>query len=681
VPHILRLRAPLAVLALVLPVLAVAPPGAARADAPETVVGELVQAWPEFAEAHEAAHRSEEGPLSWVETPDGDSVRVPTDDLPRAAGLAAGAVVEVTLGAEVTDEAAQEGLEPARAVVDVEVLEAAPAPALAASSTNQVTVVMVQPGGVPADGRRLADVVAAVDGPVRAFWAEETGGRVQLQVTGQHDWMSTTATCASPSALWSEVAAAVGWTSGPGKHLLLYVSRTAPSCGAGLAQVGSGIAAGGRLWVTDVMTSLIAHEFGHNFSLGHASARQCHASVDAGSCRVVAYDDGYDVMGYSWGEVGSLGAPHAHRLDVLAPGRVVTVAAGSPVTTVSLSPVSSTSGVRALRLVDGSGAQYWLELRTATGRDDWLGTGRDVFGLGAGVLVRQAATGADTSLLLDASPSPSSGWDQDRQVSLRTAGQQVVLAGGRFRVELRSVSAGAAEIRVSGPAPAPAPAPAPPHPVDALHQATGGDAGRLGPAAGALSCGLPAGGCARAFTHAVIIWSPATGAHVVLGSIGQRYAQYGREAGSLGYPVSGEVCGLRGGGCFQPFQGGAVYWSPPTGAHVVLGAIGHRWAQQGWETGSLGYPVGGEVCRLRDGGCFQPFQGGAIYWSPRSGAHPVGGFAWPLSNAWGAQGWERGRLGYPVEAPRSAPRRGVVMEQRFQGGLLVLDARGRVSRR
>ncbi|WP_051515784.1 hypothetical protein [Candidatus Blastococcus massiliensis] len=778
---LVRLRAPFAALAaavVTVPVFVVAGSSAARADQLDTVVGELVQAWPEFAHAHEADQHAEQGPLSWVETADGDSVRVPTAELPRSAGLAAGALVEVTVGGEVRDEAADEGLEPARTVVDVEVLEAAPTSSALVGGTNQVTVVMVQPGGVPTDGRRLADVVSAVDGPVRTFWAEQTGGQVQLQVTGQRDWMVTTATCASPSSLWNEVASAVGWAGGPGRHLLLYVSRAAPGCGAGLAQVGSGIGSGGRLWVTDVLTSLIAHEFGHNFSLGHASLRQCDGSVDAGSCSVTAYGDGYDVMGYSWSQVGSLGAPHAARLNVLPPARVVALTAADPATTVSLSPVAATSGVRALTLTDGS-TQYWVELRSATGTDGWLGTPQDVFGLGTGVLVRQSATGQNTSLLLDATPSPAASWSTDSQTALRTAGQRVVLAGGRFEVELVQLTATSAQVRVLSGADVM-------HPVDALHRRLGGDAGPLGPARAALACGLPAGGCAREYLGGLVSWSPATGAqvmgsvelaawrarggasgvlgypvdalrctaacyqtfqgghlvrdvtgrpalvwgalgspwrstggadgrlgrplgepacgrraggcsqhfqggsvywspasgaHVVLGAIGQRWAQQGRELGGLGYPVGGEVCGLRGGGCFQAFQGGSVYWSPASGAHVVLGAIGQRWAQQGWELGGLGYPVGNEVCGLRDGGCFQPFQGGAVYWSPRSGAHPVGGWAEAIRRAWEGQGWERGRLGYPVDAPHFVLRGGVVLQQRFQGGLLVVDGRGQVSRR
>jgi uncharacterized protein with LGFP repeats len=134
----------------------------------------------------------------------------------------------------------------------------------------------------------------------------------------------------------------------------------------------------------------------------------------------------------------------------------------------------------------------------------------------------------------------------------------------------------------------------------------------------------------------------------VLGGIRTRWAAQGWERGGLGYPVSDERCGLSGGGCFQRFQGGSVYWAPGLGAHAVRGALRDRWGALAWERGRLGYPVAGEVCGLRDGGCFQPFQGGAVYWSPHTGAHAVFGV---IRDRWASRGWEAGQYGYPVQDP------------------------------
>jgi hypothetical protein len=71
-------------------------PGAvAAADEPDgtTVVGRLVQAWPEVA-AGSAEPGAVEGPISWVEPAAGDAVRIPTEDVE---GIPSGATVEVTV--------------------------------------------------------------------------------------------------------------------------------------------------------------------------------------------------------------------------------------------------------------------------------------------------------------------------------------------------------------------------------------------------------------------------------------------------------------------------------------------------------------------------------------------------------------------------------------------------------
>lgn len=164
---------------------------------------------------------------------------------------------------------------------------------------------------------------------------------------------------------------------------------------------------------------------------------------------------------------------------------------------------------------------------------------------------------------------------------------------------------------------------------------------------GDVTCGLPQGGCYQDYQGGAIIWSPATGAQPTWGATRARWATLNFVNGPMGYPTSAETCGLPQGGCYQDYQAGAIIWSPRTGAQPTWGSIRARWGTLNFVDGPMGYPTGAETCGLTQGGCYQDYQGGAIIWSPGTGAQPT----WGATRAeWGARNFDRGSLGFPTGA-------------------------------
>jgi uncharacterized protein with LGFP repeats len=181
--------------------------------------------------------------------------------------------------------------------------------------------------------------------------------------------------------------------------------------------------------------------------------------------------------------------------------------------------------------------------------------------------------------------------------------------------------------------------------IDVKYAALGGAGGWLGPATTPEMVAPDGVGRYRHYRSGSIYWSPASGAHEVHGRIRDRWAALGWERSFLGYPLSDETATPGGGGRYNHFQGGSIYWTPATDAHEVHGAIRAQWASLGWERSFLGYPLTDETTTPDGVGRYNHFQGGSIYWTPATGAHEVHG---AIRAKWASLGWERSFLGYPT---------------------------------
>ncbi|MCH6470352.1 PKD domain-containing protein [Sinomonas terrae] len=179
--------------------------------------------------------------------------------------------------------------------------------------------------------------------------------------------------------------------------------------------------------------------------------------------------------------------------------------------------------------------------------------------------------------------------------------------------------------------------------------------------------GLRNGGVYQNYDGGAIIWSPASGAHESLGAIRSVWAQLGFESGVLAYPTTEVVTGLVNGGSYQNYQGGAIVSSPAAGTHGSYGPIRTEWQATGFERGVLGYPSTGVVTGLVNGGSYQNYQGGAIVSSPASGTHESVG---AIRAEWQATGFERGVLGYPTTEVVTGLVNGGSY-QNYQGGAIV----------
>jgi uncharacterized protein with LGFP repeats len=214
------------------------------------------------------------------------------------------------------------------------------------------------------------------------------------------------------------------------------------------------------------------------------------------------------------------------------------------------------------------------------------------------------------------------------------------------------------------------------HSASGTFSSTGGIAARwaaltfgvLGYPTGNVACGTKDNGCYQNFQNGAISWTSATGAWETYGAIRSRWAAMGFENSVLGYPTGAPVATT--GRAYQTFQGGSIGWSTDGGAHAILGQMNARWIALSATSSVLGSPVADEVCSWITGkeNCYQNLQGGAISWTPRTGAWETYG---AIRIYWASKGFEFGALGYPTGA---VTKTATGATQKFQGGTVSWDS-------
>jgi hypothetical protein len=325
----------------------------------------------------------------------------------------------------------------------------APVAAAIPSSVHQVYVALVLPVGLTADASITDASARAMVIKVSNYWSSQTGNKVSF-VTSQVQSYRSAYSCGDTYNMWAEALLKMPAASGPGKHLVLVAPGGADylGCDYGLGTVGAVEATGNEVFVSGLDQSLLAHELGHNLGLYHSNSLRCSGTQDMPrvgflfpGCQANPYDDLLDVMGYSgtnYGE-GSLNAVHLDGMHLL-PNAVRKIPANSGVTTTRITPLSSTTDNRTLKITDPNGANYFVEYRTNSGRD--AVAGRNPWHPSWGVRVLRDDPDAPPSAgsyELDATPTSSNN-DYNRSIPV----------GGTFTAASASVTIKVTEADAAG---------------------------------------------------------------------------------------------------------------------------------------------------------------------------------------------------------------------------------------
>jgi hypothetical protein len=351
------------------------------------------------------------------------------------------------------------GTDGAKRVVSASTISAPVAAAV--PPTQQVYVAVVLPAGLAADTSITAASVQAMVGRVSSYWSSQTGGRVSFATAQVLPMYRSAYSCASTTSstydMWDEALRRMPAANGPGKHLVLVAPGGAErgGCPYGLGTIGAVGASGNDVFVAGLNQSLLAHELGHNLGLYHSNALRCNGTQDMPvshlafpGCQTNPYDDLFDVMGYSgtnYGE-GNLNAVHLAGMNLL-PNAVRKIPANSGVTNVRIAPLSSAADNRTLRITDPSGASYFVEYRTNSGRDSVAA--RNPWRPSWGVRVMRDDPNAPASAgsyELDATPTSLSTYDYNRAIPV---GRTFVAASKKLAIGVMSESATGATLTIS----------------------------------------------------------------------------------------------------------------------------------------------------------------------------------------------------------------------------------------
>ena len=221
---------------------------------------------------------------------------------------------------------------------------------------------------------------------LNSYWNAQSEGAVTIELAGYETRSLNESSCDPNTVLAAEENKAFGgqfiddaWI-GTNTHLMVL---TQEGCGTtAFATVGG---SGGEIFSGDGTGSsegipYLLHEFGHNLGFEHADASICTSTKNyddpvadftftSSVCPTTEYDDYLDIMGYT---VNSA-TPNISSPQQILSGWLTaytTLNGSTPISNVTLAALGTSSGTRAIKIVDPVGGEvYYVEYRAPVGRD------------------------------------------------------------------------------------------------------------------------------------------------------------------------------------------------------------------------------------------------------------------------------------------------------------------------